>query len=84
MAEEKEKKVKVLNFRDMSICETTIQMLEKAAKDGVDTAFTRAAEMSRLGRAVIHIPLGRPDMIQIIRRQRLKDHLHTERLVPNL
>ena len=45
MAEEKEKKVKVLNFRDMSICETTIQMLEKAAKDGVDTAFTRAAEM---------------------------------------
>ncbi|MGA7875971.1 MAG: carbon monoxide dehydrogenase, partial [Desulfoferrobacter sp.] len=45
MAEEKEKKVKVLNFRDMSTCEATIQMLEKAAKDGVETAFSRAADM---------------------------------------
>ncbi|MCK8601693.1 anaerobic carbon-monoxide dehydrogenase catalytic subunit [Desulfoferrobacter suflitae] len=45
MAEEKEKKVKVLNFRDMSTCEATIQMLEIAAKDGVETAFSRAADM---------------------------------------
>jgi anaerobic carbon-monoxide dehydrogenase catalytic subunit len=46
MAEElKEKKAKPINFRDMSICESTIQMLQKAAADGVETAFTRAAEM---------------------------------------
>jgi carbon-monoxide dehydrogenase catalytic subunit len=45
MAEEKEKKAKVINFRDVTICEATAQMLQKAADDGVDTAFTRAAEM---------------------------------------
>jgi carbon-monoxide dehydrogenase catalytic subunit len=45
MAEEKEKKVKALNFRDMSTCDATIQMLEIAAKDGVETAFSRAADM---------------------------------------
>jgi len=45
MAEEKEKKTKVINFRDMSTCDATIQMLEKAAKDGVETCFNRAAEM---------------------------------------
>lgn len=45
MAEEKEKKVKVLNFRDLSICDATVQMLEIAAKDGVETAFSRAADM---------------------------------------
>ncbi len=45
MAEEKEKKAKVLNFRDMSICDATVQMLEVAAKDGVETAFSRAADM---------------------------------------
>ena len=43
MAEEK--KTKPINFRDMSTCEATIQMLQKAAEDGVETAFTRAAEM---------------------------------------
>ncbi|GLI35725.1 anaerobic carbon-monoxide dehydrogenase catalytic subunit [Desulforhabdus amnigena] len=42
---QEEKKQKPINFRDVSICEATIQMLEKAAKDGVETAFTRAAEM---------------------------------------
>ena len=46
MAEElKEKKAKPINFRDMSTCEATIQMLQKAAADGVETAFSRAAEM---------------------------------------
>lgn len=40
-----EKKQKPINFRDMTICESTIQMLEKAAKDGVETAFSRAADM---------------------------------------
>lgn len=44
MADE-EKKAKKINFRDMSICEATIQMLEKAAADGVETSFSRAAEM---------------------------------------
>jgi carbon-monoxide dehydrogenase catalytic subunit len=45
MSEEKEKKVKQVNFRDVTTCEATIQMLQKAAEDGVDTAFTRAADM---------------------------------------
>ncbi len=44
MADE-EKKGKPINFREMSTCESTIQMLQKAAADGVETAFTRAAEM---------------------------------------
>jgi len=43
MAEEKKKKA--INFREMSTCDATVQMLEKAAADGVETAFTRAAEM---------------------------------------
>jgi len=43
MAEEK--KSKPINFRDMSACEATVQMLQKAAEDGVETAFNRAAEM---------------------------------------
>ncbi|NTV42960.1 MAG: hypothetical protein HGA63_06635, partial [Syntrophobacteraceae bacterium] len=44
MADE-EKKGKPINFREMSTCESTIQMLQKAAADGVETAFSRAAEM---------------------------------------
>jgi carbon-monoxide dehydrogenase catalytic subunit len=43
MAEEKPKKV--LNYRDLSICESTITMLQKMADDGVENAFTRAADM---------------------------------------
>jgi len=46
MSEEKEKKVsKPINFRDVTTCEATIQMLQKAAADGVETAFNRAADM---------------------------------------
>ena len=44
MADEKKKK-KEYDFREFSICEATIQMLQKAAADGVETAFQRAAEM---------------------------------------
>ncbi|NTU47842.1 MAG: anaerobic carbon-monoxide dehydrogenase catalytic subunit [Syntrophobacteraceae bacterium] len=44
MADE-EKKKKVLNYRDLSICESTITMLQKMADDGVENAFTRAADM---------------------------------------
>jgi carbon-monoxide dehydrogenase catalytic subunit len=44
MAEEISKK-KAVDFREMSTCEATIQMLQKAAADGVETAFVRAAEM---------------------------------------
>lgn len=40
-----EKKQKEYNFRDMTTCESTIQMLQKAASEGVETAFQRAAEM---------------------------------------
>ncbi len=44
MSEEKKKK-KEYNFRDMTTCESTIQMLQKGASEGVETAFQRAAEM---------------------------------------
>ncbi|MFP5212006.1 MAG: anaerobic carbon-monoxide dehydrogenase catalytic subunit [Acidobacteriota bacterium] len=40
-----EKKKKPINFREMSSCDATVQMLQKTEADGVDTAFTRAAEM---------------------------------------
>src|SRR5512147_1219728 len=43
MAEEKAKKQ--MDFREVSICEATIQMLQVAAADGVETAFNRAFEM---------------------------------------
>lgn len=33
------------NIRDWTTCDSTIQMLEKARKDGVETAFDRAASM---------------------------------------
>ncbi|HDL90515.1 MAG TPA: anaerobic carbon-monoxide dehydrogenase catalytic subunit [Thermodesulforhabdus norvegica] len=45
MAEAKEKKKKEYNWNEFSICETTVMMLKKAAEDGVETAFVRAAEM---------------------------------------
>jgi len=42
----KEKKdKKVLDIKDATICDATAQMLLKARKDGVDTAFDRAASM---------------------------------------
>lgn len=47
---EKEKELKTVpkkevNVRDWTTCEATAQMLEKAHKDGVQTAFDRAAEI---------------------------------------
>jgi carbon-monoxide dehydrogenase catalytic subunit len=48
MAEEKKiiaKKEKEVNFRDLTTCDATIQMLEKAKRDGVETAFNRAVNM---------------------------------------
>ena len=36
---------KELNIADATICEATAQMLEKAKRDGVETAFDRAANM---------------------------------------
>ena len=41
----KKKEVKVLNIKDATICESTAQMLEKAERDGVETAFHRANTM---------------------------------------
>ncbi|MDZ7832694.1 MAG: anaerobic carbon-monoxide dehydrogenase catalytic subunit [Desulfobacterales bacterium] len=41
--EKKEKKV--LDLKDVTICDATAQMLDKARKDGVETAFDRAASM---------------------------------------
>ena len=46
MAEKKGKKVEApLNYRDMSICDATVQMLEKGRRDGVESCFDRAASM---------------------------------------
>ncbi len=39
------KKEKPINFRDLTTCDATIQMLEKAKRDGVETAFDRALSM---------------------------------------
>jgi carbon-monoxide dehydrogenase catalytic subunit len=41
----KPKKEKAVNFRDLTICDATIQMMEKAKRDGVETAFDRALSM---------------------------------------
>ncbi|MDY6856230.1 MAG: anaerobic carbon-monoxide dehydrogenase catalytic subunit [Thermodesulfobacteriota bacterium] len=43
--DKKAKSEKKINVKDVTICEATTQMLEKAQKDGVQTAFDRAAEM---------------------------------------
>ncbi|MFC1839314.1 anaerobic carbon-monoxide dehydrogenase catalytic subunit [Thermodesulfobacteriota bacterium] len=43
--DKKEKELKVLNIRDVTSCDATAQMLKKAEKDGVETAFHRAASM---------------------------------------
>jgi carbon-monoxide dehydrogenase catalytic subunit len=49
MAEEKKKvivkKKKEIDYRDHTTCDATLQMLEKARKDGVETAWDRAANM---------------------------------------
>ena len=42
---EKKAKEKALNIREVTICEATAQMLEKAERDGVETAFHRANTM---------------------------------------
>jgi len=39
------KEAKELNIKDITICNATAQMLEKAKRDGVETAFDRAADM---------------------------------------
>jgi len=40
-----EKKAKKVDFRDMTSCPSTLQMLKKMEADGNDSCFTRAAEM---------------------------------------
>jgi carbon-monoxide dehydrogenase catalytic subunit len=49
MADEKKiipkKKEKEINYRDLTTCDATIQMLEKAKRDGVETAWDRAVTM---------------------------------------
>ena len=39
------KKKKEINFRDLTTCDATIQMLEKPKNDGVETAWDRAVNM---------------------------------------
>lgn len=43
--EKKIKELPVLNIKDVTFCDATAQMLRKAEKDGVETAFHRAATM---------------------------------------
>jgi len=43
--ETKKKEPIILNKKDVTICDATAQMLEKAERDGVETAFHRAASM---------------------------------------
>ncbi|MBN1850409.1 MAG: anaerobic carbon-monoxide dehydrogenase catalytic subunit [Deltaproteobacteria bacterium] len=43
--ETKKKELIILNKKDVTICAATAQMLEKAERDGVETAFHRAASM---------------------------------------
>ncbi|MEE9532578.1 MAG: carbon monoxide dehydrogenase, partial [Syntrophobacteria bacterium] len=45
VTEVKEKKKKELPIAQVTICKSTQQMLRKAAEDGVETAFHRAADM---------------------------------------
>ena len=40
-----EKTPKSLNIKDVTICDATAQMLAKAERDGIETAFHRAANM---------------------------------------
>ena len=41
----KKAKVKEISIKDVTTCDATSQMLEKARRDGVETAFDRAANM---------------------------------------
>ena len=45
MGDEKKKEPIILNKKDITICDATAQMLEKAERDGVETAFHRATTM---------------------------------------
>ncbi|PQP35287.1 carbon-monoxide dehydrogenase catalytic subunit [Desulfobacteraceae bacterium SEEP-SAG9] len=45
MEKKKQSPKKEIHPKDLTICDATIQMLEKARKDGVETAFDRAASM---------------------------------------
>jgi anaerobic carbon-monoxide dehydrogenase catalytic subunit len=45
MEKKKKELDKSIDPREVTICEATAQMLEKAARDGVETAFDRAASM---------------------------------------
>ena len=47
VAEEKKAK-KIIDFRDMTTCPTTLQMLKKAEADGVETLFTHAGRNEAL------------------------------------
>jgi carbon-monoxide dehydrogenase catalytic subunit len=41
----KAEKKKEINIKDLTLCDATAQMLEKAKRDGVETAFDRAVNM---------------------------------------
>ncbi|MBW2622629.1 MAG: anaerobic carbon-monoxide dehydrogenase catalytic subunit [Deltaproteobacteria bacterium] len=46
MADDKKvKKIKIVDIKDLTTCEATQQMLDKARQDGVETAFDRAQNM---------------------------------------
>lgn len=41
----KKKEPKAINYKDLSVCEATVRMLEKAKSDGVELSFDRAVNM---------------------------------------
>lgn len=43
--EDKKVELKTINIQDVTMCDATAQMLRKAERDGVETAFHRAANM---------------------------------------
>ena len=45
MGEKPEKGIKILSSKEMTTCDATAQMIEKARRDGVELAFDRAANM---------------------------------------
>ena len=45
MGEKPEKGMKILSTKEMTTCDATAQMIEKARRDGVELAFDRAANM---------------------------------------
>ena len=54
---------KQIQIEDLTICDATAQMLTKARKDGVETAFDRAANMKACPIGADSAPMGHAFML---------------------